>query len=233
LTIWLKQLQNEVIDLFFPRSCLGCGEVGDFICLRCSKKLPRLLPPVCQRCGRPESGGMFCRECWGTHNQINSIRSVFVFEGTIRRSVHEFKYRNLRSIAACLAKFMAEYFVEYGLSADVLMPVPMHENRLKKRGYNQSQLLAGKLAEMISVPVRGDMLKRVVDNKPQARTASVDERRCNMKDAFTCLSGEVSGQDIIVIDDVCTSGATLEACAAALKLKGANVITGFTLAREV
>jgi ComF family protein len=128
---------------------------------------------------------------------------------------------------------MADYFVEYELVADVLLPVPMHENRLQRRGYNQSELLAGQLSGMISVPVRGDLIRRVRDNKPQARTTRVEERRSNMENAFTCISNEVSGKNIIIIDDVCTSGATLEACAAALKLKGANQISGFTLAREI
>jgi ComF family protein len=161
------------------------------------------------------------------------IRSVFVFEGNIRRAVLEFKYLNLRSIAACLSQYMAVYFVEHELAADVLLPVPMHENRLKKRGYNQSELLAAQISAMISVPVRGDLIKRVRDNKPQVRTTCAEERWSNIREAFTCISTEVSGKDIIIIDDVCTSGATLEACAAALKLKGANKVSGFTLAREI
>ncbi len=233
MTVRLKQLQREVIDLFFPRSCVGCGKVGDFICLKCAKKLSRLLPPVCQRCGKPESSGMYCRGCWGTHNHLDMIRSVFVFEGIIRRAVLEFKYRNLRSIAACLSQYMADYFVEHEMAADFLMPVPMHEKRLKRRGYNQSELLAGQISEMVSVPLRADLVKRVKDNKPQVRTSCADERWSNMRDAFTCTSSEVSGKDIIIIDDVCTSGATLEACAAAIKSMGANKISGFTLAREI
>lgn len=229
----LKQLQREVIDLFFPRSCLGCGKVGDFICSRCSKKLSRLLPPICQRCGKPESSGTYCRECWGTRNHIDVIRSVFVFEGIIRRAVHEFKYRNLRAIAVDLSQYMADYFLEYKLAADILLPVPMHANRLRKRGYNQSDLLAELISGRLSLPVRGDLIRRVRDNKPQARTTCVEERRSNMENTFTCISSEVSGKDIIIIDDVCTSGATLEACAAALKMKGASNVSGFTLAREI
>jgi ComF family protein len=161
------------------------------------------------------------------------IRSVFVFEGIIRRAVLEFKYRNLRSIAACLSQYMAGYFVEHELAADVLVPVPMHEKRLNSRGYNQSELLARQISEVISVPVRADLIKRVRDNKPQVRTTSAEERWSNMRDAFTCVSNEVSGKDIVIIDDVCTSGATLEACAAAVKAKGANKVSGFTLAREI
>lgn len=233
MTIRLKQLQSEVIDLFFPRSCLGCGKVGGFFCTGCSQKLPRLLPPICQRCGKPESSGTYCRECWGTQNQMHAIRSVFVFEGIIRKAVHEFKYRSLRSLATPFAQYMADYFSEHMLMADVLLPVPAHENRLKRRGYNQSELLAVQISAMVSVPVRGDFIRRVRDNKPQARTTSAEERRGNMQNAFTCISDEVSGKDVMIIDDVCTSGATLEACAAVLKLKGANRVSGLTLAREI
>jgi competence protein ComFC len=164
---------------------------------------------------------------------MHAIRSVFVFEGIIRKAVHEFKYRSLRSIAAPFSQYMADYFFEHKLTADVLLPVPAHESRLKRRGYNQSALLAVQISAMISVPARGDLIRRVRDNKPQARTTCAEERRSNMENAFACISDEVSGKDIMIIDDVCTSGATLEACAAALKLKGANKVSGLTLAREI
>lgn len=233
MTIGLKQLQREVIDLFFPRFCIGCGAVGDFICTGCSKKLSRVLPPICQRCGKPESSGAYCRECWGKHNDLDRIRSAFVFEGVVRSAVHEFKYRNLRSLAACLSRYMADCFREHQMDADVLLPVPMHKNRMKTRGYNQSELLAGQLSGLISVPSRGDLLVRVRDVKPQARTGCADERRANMQGAFSCTSEEVRGKDVVIIDDVCTSGATLEACASALKSKGANMVSGLTLASEI
>lgn len=233
LTIRLKQLRNEVIDFFFPRSCVGCGKVGDFVCIKCSKKLARLQPPICQRCGRPESSGTYCNECWGTNTGLDSIRSVFVFDGIIRSAVHELKYRNLQSIAGCLSQYMAEYFQENKLTGDILLAVPMHEKRMKRRGYNQSELLANEISNMISIPVISGVIVRARDNKPQARTTCVEERRKNMENAFTCVSNDIKGKEVIIIDDVCTSGATLEACAAVLKERGAKKVSGFTLAREI
>ena len=233
MTGWLRQLQNEVIDFFFPRECIGCGKVGDFICVQCSKKLSRLNPPFCLRCGKPESSGTFCHECWGKSNSLDSIRSVFVFDGILREAVLSFKYRNLRAIANCLGEFMASYYKVNSLSGDILVPVPLNEKRIRDRGYNQSGLLAREISMSIGVPVSEKVIRRTRDCQPQARTKNVDERRRNMENAFSHIGDGVSGMDVVIIDDVCTSGATLEACAFALKSAGAKRVTGFTLAREI
>ena len=233
MTSRLRQLQNEVIDFFFPRECIGCGKVGDFICVQCSKKLPRLNPPICLRCGKPESSGTFCYECWGKSNSLDSIRSVFVFDGALRDAVLSFKYRNLRAIANCLGDFMAGYYKVNNLTGDILVPVPLNEMRIRDRGYNQSELLAREISLQIGVPVNEKVIRRTRDCQPQARTKNVDERRRNMENAFSHMGDEVRGLDVVIIDDVCTSGATLEACASALKAAGAKRVTGFTLAREI
>ncbi|MHB8085329.1 MAG: ComF family protein [Dehalococcoidia bacterium] len=234
MTGWLKQLRSEVIDLFFPRECIGCGKIGGFICYNCAKKLPKIYPPLCQRCGRPESSGRYCKECWGKlNNRIDAVRSVFVFEGTIRAAIHELKYRNLRAISVNLGEYMATYYRDNGLKGDYLLPVPLHEKRIRERGYNQSELLAQEIAKHVKVPVNGQLLVRTRNNMPQTRTGSAEERRTNMENVFSCQSPEVAGKDIIVIDDVCTSGSTLEACANVLKAAGAKTVIGFTLAREI
>ena len=188
---------------------------------------------MCQRCGRPESSGVFCAECWRHTSSLDAVRSVFVFEGIVRQAVHEFKYRNVQAISGCMAGFMSRYFLENGLTGDLLVPVPLHDKRLRQRGYNQSQLLAADLARQVSMAVNPALVKRIRNTGPQARSASVYERRVNMENAFLCTSGEAAGRDIVVIDDVCTSGATLESCASALKKAGANRVLGFTLAREI
>jgi len=229
----LKQLQHEVTDFFFPRACIGCGKIGDFICVSCSKKMSRILPPLCQRCGRPESSGAHCAECWGRKSSLDAVRSVFIFDGIVRQAIHELKYRNVRAVSACLAAFMTAYYLENGLDGDVLVPVPLHDKRLRERGYNQSQLLAAELSRSISVTVNPALVKRVRNTAPQARSAGVSERRANMQNTFICASGEAAGRDVVIIDDVCTSGATLESCASALRAAGASHVLGFTLAREI
>lgn len=233
MTGWLRQLRGEVIDFFFPRECIGCGKIGDFICIDCEKKLPRLQPPLCPRCGKPESSGSFCHECWKTSYNLERVRSVFIFDGIIRKAVHSFKYHNLRAIAECLGYYMADYYLENNMTSDVLIPVPLYDKRLHARGYNQSELLAKELSHIVKVPVENQMVKRTRDTSPQVRTSSVEERRLNMENAFCSIGTEITGINIIVIDDVCTSGATLEACASVLRAAGAGSVTGFTLAREI
>jgi ComF family protein len=111
--------------------------------------------------------------------------------------------------------------------------VPLHPRRLRERGYNQSGLLARELGKRIGLPVIEDCLIRIGHAQPQVRAADVAERRRNVADAFACCSDRVSGKRIILIDDVCTSGATLEACATVLKNNGAASVWGLTLAREI
>lgn len=233
MTKWLKQLQSEVTDLFFPRECIGCGKVGDFICVRCAKKLPRLNPPLCPRCGRPETSGSYCHDCWGNHHNLESVRSVFAFDGLIRDAIHAFKYHNLSAISCALGAFMADYFRKNEMKGDILIPVPLHERRIRERGYNQSELLAREISHILGIPCNGGLVQRIRDNGPQARTTSARQRRKNVENVFGNVSGEVNGIDVIVIDDVCTSGATLVSCAAALKNAGAGQVIGFTLAREI
>jgi len=227
------QLQEKIVDFFFPRRCVGCGKIGDLLCPECSQKLPRLLPPFCQKCGKPESSGVLCPACWGQKTNIDGIRSVFRFEGTVRRAIHELKYRNLKSIAICLATLMANYKRDNPIQGEVLVPVPLHTRRLRERGYNQSGLLAEKLGKLTALPVLDSNLYRSKDSLPQARTTNVEERRRNVERAFSCQPGKLQAKTVILVDDVCTSGATLESCAVALKAAGAVSVWGFTLAREI
>jgi ComF family protein len=143
------------------------------------------------------------------------------------------KYRSVKSMADCLAGLMADYLRENRLPGDILVPVPLHNRRLRERGYNQSVLLAQKLGKIASLPVIENQLYRLKDSLPQARTGTVEDRRRNVEKAFVSRKEAVFGKQLILIDDVCTSGATLEACAAALKAAGAVSVWGFTLAREI
>ena len=227
------KLIELAVDSFFPRRCVGCGKVGGFLCPQCLGKLPRILPPLCPHCGRPQASGIVCPSCWQRQTEIDGIRSPFRFDEVIRNAIHELKYRNLRAISPCLAELLAAYLKSNPLLGEALICVPLHPRRLRERGYNQSSLLARELGRRIDLPVIEDCLIRVKQAQPQVRTVDVEERRRNVADAFVCRDEKVSGRQIILIDDVCTSGATLESCAAALKNKRATSVWGLTLAREI
>ena len=228
----LARLRRTALDLLFPRWCLGCGREGSLICPACRRRLPELKSPICPRCGTPQPGGILCPACVSHQHKIDGIRSPFRFEAVIRQAIHQLKYKNLRSIAEPLARLLSDYLTAYPVPGEVLVPVPLHRKRLRERGYNQSELLSKELGKLVKLSVMADCIIRQRHTPPQIRAASASERRSNVADAFTCRNN-LRNKKIILIDDVATSGATLDACAAALKDVGASSVWGLTLAREV
>ena len=229
----LVKLKGIALDLLFPQYCVGCGKEGGFLCSSCRQSLPEITPPLCPRCGRPQSSGILCPSCVAWQAKIDGIRSPFRFDGVMRQAIHQLKYRNLRALVIPLAKLLHDYLIAYPLSAEVLVPVPLHPKRLRERGYNQSGLLAQELGKLTNLPVVEGCLIRRHHTPPQARTTTVEERWSNTADAFACRDRELRDRSVLLIDDVSTSGATLDACAAALKDAGANSVWGLVVAREI
>jgi ComF family protein len=229
----LNKLRGIALDLLFPRRCIGCGREGDFLCPSCLKSLPKIVPPLCPRCGLPQSRAVLCSSCAGWQAEIDGIRSPFRFDGVIRQAIHELKYRNLRAIAGLFARLLNDYLSANPLPTEVVVAVPLHPKRLRERGYNQSFLLAKELAKLSKLPLIEDCLIRERHSPPQARTANVGERRSNVANAFSCRDRRLEGKQVLLIDDVSTSGATLDACARALKKAGATTVWGVVLAREI
>ena len=229
----LAKLKGIAVDLLFPRWCVGCGREGDFICHSCLRSLPWIMPPLCPRCGKPQASGILCPSCVSWQAEIDGIRSPFRFDGVIRQAIHQLKYRNLRAQATTLARLLQDYLATDPMPGEVLAPVPLHRKRLRERGYNQSSLLAKELGKLTGLPVVDDCLIRQRYAPPQARTLTVAERRSNVANAFTCRDNRLRDKQVLLIDDVSTSGTTLDACAAALKAGGATSVWGLVLAREI
>lgn len=228
----LRQVKIALLDLLLPLRCLGCGNEGDLICPACRQSLPRIWLPLCQRCGATVSEGNLCPMCINHPLTIGGIRSLFLFQSTVRQAILQFKYKHLKTIATPLGQLLAEYLGSHPLKGEVIIPVPLHPKRLRERGYNQASLLAKELGKLTGLPVVEGPLVRVRDTISQARTTSALERRRNVQDAFVCHQG-LEGEQILLIDDVCTTGATLDACATALKAAGADSVWGLTIAREM
>ncbi len=229
----LAAYSAAVADFLFPQFCIGCGREGGVLCPSCLDRLPELKAPFCCRCGLPAQGNEPCRDCAVLELAIDGIRSPLVFDKLAREAVHRLKYQNVRVLAAPLARVLAEYLDRSPIPSDTLVPVPLHPRRLKERGYNQSLLLARELGKLTSMPVDSSCLKRVVHTLPQARTSSSTERHRNMLGAFACAGSTAKNKRVLLIDDVSTSGATLNACATALKAAGAASVWGLAVAREI
>ena len=229
----LIELKGVALNLLFPRFCVGCGREGAFICNSCRSTLPRIELPICPQCGIPQLNGTLCYRCVNRPSSIDGIRSPFRFEGAIREAVHQLKYHNLRAIAGSMALLLHRYLQENLLPGDVLVPVPLHPKRQRERGYNQSSLLAMELSQLQELPVDEKSLVREKYTLPQARTTSLEERQRNIIGVFRCRGEGVKRKRVILVDDVSTSGATLNACAAVLKEAGASSVWGLVLAREI
>ena len=221
------------LDFLFPPHCVGCGKEGGFLCDSCKESLVYISAPLCSKCGRPLSSGNYCPSCVRWPIQIDGIRSPLQFDGVVREMVHDFKYRNLRVLALLLAQFLKAFLCVNELPAEVLIPVPLHPHRLRERGYNQSVLITRELGALVNLPVLERSLVRLKDTPAQARTANVKVRRDNVAGAFTCLDRKLKDKQVLLIDDVCTTGATLDSSANALRKVGVASIWGLTVAREL
>lgn len=224
--------RQALLDLLFPPRCAGCRLRGLWLCEGCAATLPRLQPPVCRYCGRPTKAVATCPDCWKSRPATDGVVSPLLFQDTLRKLIHRFKYRNARYLAQPLAMLLAGEVRSSLPAADAIVPVPLHPSRLRKRGYNQAALLATALAPELGVRVVDGCLVRVRDTPPQMGLPAAERRR-NVRNAFRCVDKQLAGLTIIVVDDVCTTGATLDACAKALKTGGAKVVYGLTLARAV
>lgn len=232
LSQW-SRLKRVALDLVFPRWCVGCGQEGSFICPDCCSWLPQIEPPVCRRCGYPQTVDVdVCPECADWPSDLDSECALFRFEGVIRIAVHQLKYHNLKALSDELAGFMFAYLIANPLAIDVLVPVPIHPRRLRERGYNQSRLLANLLAKLTGWPLSESLVR----NQPadsQTQASDVGQRWRNVRNAFRVPPDAFKDKRVLLIDDVVTSGATLNACATALKVNGAVSVRALTLAREI
>lgn len=227
---WLK---CQAVELFFPGFCVGCGKEGDFVCPSCRTKLPYLRGAVCSCCGRPIVNAGICAECRTAPLQADGVRAPFSFDGSVRSAIHFLKYRRIRALARPLAEFLYTCVKENALQAEVLVPVPLHPHKLNERGYNQAELLARELGKLTGWPVDTASLVRERDAPPQARAASAQERRQNVKSAFISKGTYLKGKAVLLIDDVCTTGATINACAGVLKKLPVTSVWALAVAREL
>ena len=226
----LALLKRTFLDLLFPLRCVGCRKVGGWLCAECRGDIELLRPPLCPRCGLPTAQGRLCLRCQRASLQIDGVRSVAFFEGPMREAVHRLKYSNSRGLAAPLGEMMVSYWRDVHLPADVIVPVPLHTRRLRERGYNQAALLARELGKGVDLPVLERALIRVRDTPPQV-DLSAEERKANVREAFHCPDGRLAGKSVLLVDDVYTTGATLEACGLALRQRGVRTVWALTLAR--
>ncbi len=225
----IEGLSRIAADLLFPTQCALCGTGGVALCDVCADSLPRADGVRCDRCWTPVSGDTLCSHCLAVPAAFSSIRAAFVMEDGARRLAHELKYQGLSSLAAPMASLMAPMLLP--VQSEVVIPVPLHSSRERARGFNQSAELARHLVRTAGAACDGRALRRIRNTEPLAKTMHRDERRAIVAGAFAARRERVEGRRILLVDDVVTTGATLDACARALLDAGATGVCCITWAR--
>jgi len=233
-----KRLFNWALNLIFPPRCVVCGRLEIWLCPSCAQTLSLFDKPCCPQCSRPGATSELCETCRIQPLRVNPVRSAFLFdkEGPIRDLLHALKYYGAGEVLVqALAQPLVAAWERACLTSDVLLPIPLHPQREATRGYNQSVLLAHVLSQHVGIPVVSDALARV-RNTPSQTRLKLAQRRDNVKDAFAIketANFTPAQKHITLIDDVATTGATLDACAAVLLNQGARQVNAFTLARAL
>jgi ComF family protein len=223
-----------LLDAIIPRRCGLCGRFDAFLCMQCSASLPEAAPPRCPTCWSIPGSRGACRTCATVLvHSLAGVRARYRLEDGARRLVHALKYDGLSALAAPMGALLAPTLADWAIAPDLVAPVPLHPGRERRRGFNQAALLARALAERAGLPVEARLLRRTRATAAQVRSGGVEARRANVANAFAVTdAGRARGRTVLLVDDVCTTGATLRACADALRAAGARSVYGLTFAHE-
>jgi ComF family protein len=215
----MHSLIDNILDFLFPPRCAGCRSRGALLCVGC-RAACRFVPASVNREQHLRLDSPF----------LVSTAGAYIFEGALREAVHKLKYNRGKRMAVPLGDLLSQYLAAYPIAVDAIVPVPLHSDRLRMRGYNQAELLAQRLAQQSKLPLYATQLVRVRHTSQQADLNRA-QRRENVQSAFVWQSSAPPPRRILVIDDVLTTGATVEAAAQALHMAGAREVHALALAR--
>ncbi|HRY59978.1 MAG TPA: ComF family protein [Patescibacteria group bacterium] len=238
-------LRNFLFDLLFPCCCLGCGAEGSWICQQCLKTIDIIKQPFCSECRRSTSYGEFCDRC----KKDFALDGIFICanfnEGVLKEAIHQYKYSFVFDIGEILGKIIngkLNYelgIMNHELKFDMVVPVPLHKKRKAWRGFNQSEVLGKVIAKKSNIKIEKKILVRNKYTTPQMELDR-DRRLENLKDVFEINNvgidsyqslRTIQNKNILLVDDITTTGATLEECAKVLKINGAKSVWAIVLAK--
>jgi len=230
-TLKLPFSRWRIFDLIYPPFCCYCGKIGYEICLECYTKIETISNhKICLVCGRIIETGTNCTDCMKLYPSFEQARSWGVYVGVLKQVVQKIKYKRGFGIIEYITKPLIHFIKNWGISVDMIVPIPLGEKREIARGYNQSFLIAQPISKYFNIPLYEHTLIRSRDTKSQVGL-NCEERKTNMKNAFRAEKSACNNKSILLIDDIVTTGSTLNESAKALKLAGAQKVFCFTVAR--
>lgn len=227
-----RGLADSLLNFVFPPVCGACKKAGSLLCEACHAQLQWVHAPLCDRCGRPVSRATdCCAVCQERPLPLKQIRAAVLFAEPVSKLIHNLKYNGAFGLSKPLAELMADAWHTWRMPVDLVLPIPLHAERERSRGYNQSTLLTRDFCQLVGLPFAESGLTRTRFTTPQVGLTAV-ERLKNVQDAFA-TQVDVVGKHILLIDDVCTTGATMAAAANALLTDGASAVSGYCVARAI
>lgn len=197
------------------------------MCKKCEKELKYIKEPICKKCGKQldEEEREYCGDCKKRVHIFDSGIGVFAYNEAVRKSIYEFKYRDMKVYSKFYGEKMAAHAMSYinHWKPDVIIPVPISKKKYLKRGYNQAELIAKELAVNCGIPMDNKVLYRIKDTKPQ-KEVSREVRRKNLENAFIIGGNVVKYRKVILVDDIYTTGSTIDECAKTLKQAGVKEV---------
>ena len=231
----IRKAGKLFLDMLYPRRCPVCHDIavpgGSRICNVCREKLKPITGPRCFRCSKPlkREEQEYCKDCRKTRLFDQGI-GIFPYGSVLQESLFKLKYGKRQEYASFYGQIAAVYSREIirNWGVEIIIPIPLHRKRMEKRGYNQAELIAEALGKTLCIPVDSRLMKRKVNTRPQ-KELDYRERKQNMKNAFF-LKGENRYRRILLVDDIYTTGSTIEAAAELLKRNGAENVFFLTIA---
>ena len=231
----LTDLYSGLMDLIYPPFCLVCGKPGsEYLCAKCIEQIDIIEPPFCSKCGFP-CETLLCEDCHDRDFVFERSCSVGTFDGVLRKAILALKFQGHIVVADPLGEMIARAFITTPIAGhvDIVVPIPIHKRRRLERGFNQAEELSRKLCDRSRLALELGALYKPEETSHQVDLPK-DKRAINLRDAFVVRDpGKVRGKRVLLVDDVFTTGSTLNEAARVLLNAGAKSVYGFTLARSL
>lgn len=231
----VRRWATGCLDLLFPPVCIACGRPGHRICPACAQRVTPTPITICAHCGRVQPHRVErCARCLADQaSPLRQVRAAGLHASPLREAIHLLKYEQRPDLAPLLGRYLVAAFRlpdwdDLRGTLNAVVPVPLHAQRRRERGYNQAELLAAELCRQLRLPLRPELLTRARFTQSQVGLSAL-ERRANVEDAFAAAPA-CRGLHLLLVDDVYTTGATLRACAEAALAAGAASVSALTLA---
>jgi ComF family protein len=234
LTNWKYTLYRSAwsaLDLLFPPLCGGCNKAGSRWCEDCQKKVKILDGIVCDVCGLPQEQVGVCKTCLAERPHFRALRAWVIFEEPIQNALRKLKYRRDMSMGDAIAFQMVSFVQNLNWQIDMIIPTPLGKQRMKERGYNQVAMIAKPLSMALQIEYAPNHLMRKKETRSQVGLTKI-ERKKNVEGAFQA-GANVKRKNILVMDDVSTTGSTLSSIAEAIYTAGAKEVYALTVARAL